>query len=81
MEDSTRQYVWFLLNKIKQLYKERSVLEGLLRSLPVESLRTTWEQNYRELLDAPKTQKEIDAKFDEPIAQALRSIDNQEIVC
>jgi hypothetical protein len=80
MEDATRDYIRSLLQRIKVLYGENSALKALLQTIPLQSLRDTWERAFHEILELPSTQKELDAKFDEHIEKIMRSLEDQEAI-
>jgi hypothetical protein len=80
MEDSNKEYVRYLLIRLKELYGENEALKSLFRTSPNESLRQQWESALAQVLQEPVARQALDAKFDPHIEKIMRALEDQEAI-
>lgn len=78
MESSTKEYVRFILNHIKQLWAENEALKTSIKSHRDPQTRLELQSVVQQLLDNPDLKKEMDDKFDPHIAKIMKALDDQE---
>ena len=78
MEEQTKEYIRYLLAKIKSLYGENLALKTLNRQSPFPQIREQWETVLDELMADPNSKRELDAKFDPHFEQILQSLSDSE---
>jgi hypothetical protein len=78
VEGTTRDYILFLMNYIKNLDAENNALKSLLMTHPDEQTRVQWRFRFQSLLDDPECKAIVDAKFDPHIETILKALDDRE---
>ncbi len=80
MEDSTKEYVRYLLIRLKELYGENEALKSLFRTSPTQGLRQHWESALARVLQDPEARQALDAKFDPHIEKIMKAFEDEEAI-